>query len=137
MPDNGYVSMDINEHFDFIISCDIVLELTCVVYHSVHFVSIVYFFLFLLFSFRLGQRRSMNGGKGNAYRLLVGKPPLGRPRCRWVKSANGRDSVPSPINLWPCHALCIYFLIFYIFIEVDIFYNAHYNSAGNIATRLL
>jgi hypothetical protein len=28
------------------------------------------------------------GKKGNAYRLLVGKPegkrPLGRPRCRWV-----------------------------------------------------
>jgi hypothetical protein len=28
------------------------------------------------------------GEKGNAYRLLVGKPkgkiPLGRPRCRWV-----------------------------------------------------
>jgi hypothetical protein len=30
----------------------------------------------------------MNGGKKNAYRILVGKPegkrPLGRPRCRWV-----------------------------------------------------
>jgi hypothetical protein len=28
------------------------------------------------------------GEKGNAYRILVGKPegkrPLGRPRCRWV-----------------------------------------------------
>jgi hypothetical protein len=23
-------------------------------------------------------------GKLNAYRLLVGKRPLGRPRCRWV-----------------------------------------------------
>lgn len=29
-----------------IISCDIVLELSCVVCHSVHFVSIVYFFFF-------------------------------------------------------------------------------------------
>jgi hypothetical protein len=31
---------------------------------------------------------STNGGKKNAYRILVGKPegkrPLGRPRCRWV-----------------------------------------------------
>jgi hypothetical protein len=26
-------------HFDFFISCDIALELSCVVYHSVHFVS--------------------------------------------------------------------------------------------------
>jgi hypothetical protein len=30
----------------------------------------------------------MNGGKRNAYRILVGKPEakrlLGRPRCRWV-----------------------------------------------------
>jgi hypothetical protein len=25
-----------------------------------------------------------NGGKRNAYRLLVGKRPLGRPRRRWV-----------------------------------------------------
>jgi hypothetical protein len=24
------------------------------------------------------------GEKRNAYRLLVGKRPLGRPRCRWV-----------------------------------------------------
>jgi hypothetical protein len=48
MPGNGYVSMDINEHFDSIISCDIVLELTCVVYDSVHFVSIVYFCLFFI-----------------------------------------------------------------------------------------
>jgi hypothetical protein len=24
------------------------------------------------------------GEKRNAYRFLVGKPPLGRPRCRWV-----------------------------------------------------
>jgi hypothetical protein len=30
------------------------------------------------------------GEKGNAYRILVGKPegkrPLGRPKCRWVDS---------------------------------------------------
>jgi hypothetical protein len=33
---------------------------------------------------------STNGGKGNAYRILVGKPegtrPLGRPRHSWVGS---------------------------------------------------
>jgi hypothetical protein len=32
----------------------------------------------------------MNGEKGNACRILVGKPegkrPLGRPRCRWVNN---------------------------------------------------
>jgi hypothetical protein len=36
----------------------------------------------------VGGACSPNGGKGNAYRLLVGKPegkrPLGRPRSRWV-----------------------------------------------------
>jgi hypothetical protein len=36
----------------------------------------------------MGEAYSMNGEKGNAYRLLVGKPegkrPLGRPRRRWV-----------------------------------------------------
>jgi hypothetical protein len=38
----------------------------------------------------------MNGGKRNAYRLLVGKPegrrPLGRPRHRWVNNIR-RDLV--------------------------------------------
>jgi hypothetical protein len=28
----------------------------------------------------------MNGEKSNTYRLLVGKRPLGRPRCRWVEN---------------------------------------------------
>jgi hypothetical protein len=36
----------------------------------------------------MGGSCSTNGEKGNAYRLLVGKPegkrPLGRPRRRWV-----------------------------------------------------
>jgi hypothetical protein len=36
----------------------------------------------------MGGACSTNGGKRNAYRLLVGKPegktPLGRPRRRWV-----------------------------------------------------
>jgi hypothetical protein len=36
----------------------------------------------------MGGTCSTNGGKRNAYRLLVEKPegkrPLGRPRCRWV-----------------------------------------------------
>jgi hypothetical protein len=36
----------------------------------------------------MGGVCSTNGEKGNAYRLLVGKPeggrPLGRPRRRWV-----------------------------------------------------
>jgi hypothetical protein len=36
----------------------------------------------------MGGACSTNGGKRNAYRILVGKPegkrPLGRPRCRWV-----------------------------------------------------
>jgi hypothetical protein len=39
-------------------------------------------------SYEMGGACSMNGAKGNMYRLLVGKPegkrPLGRPRCRWV-----------------------------------------------------
>jgi hypothetical protein len=36
----------------------------------------------------MGRAYITNGMKGNAYRLLVGKPegkrPLGRPRCKWV-----------------------------------------------------
>jgi hypothetical protein len=36
----------------------------------------------------MGRACSKNGGEGNAYRILVGKPkgrrPLGRPRHRWV-----------------------------------------------------
>jgi hypothetical protein len=36
----------------------------------------------------MGRAWSLNGGKMNAYRVLVGKPegkgPLGRPRCGWV-----------------------------------------------------
>jgi hypothetical protein len=36
----------------------------------------------------MGGARRTNGGKRNAYRILVGKPegkkPLGRPRRRWV-----------------------------------------------------
>jgi hypothetical protein len=36
----------------------------------------------------MGRACSSNGGKKNAYSLLVGKPegkrPLGRPRSRWV-----------------------------------------------------
>jgi hypothetical protein len=35
----------------------------------------------------MGVACSTNGEKGNAYRLLVGKPegrPLGRPRRRWL-----------------------------------------------------
>jgi hypothetical protein len=36
----------------------------------------------------MGRACSTNGGKRNAYRILVGKPegkrPLGRPRRRWV-----------------------------------------------------
>jgi hypothetical protein len=36
----------------------------------------------------MGRVYSMNGEKGNAYMILVGKPeekrPLGRPRRRWV-----------------------------------------------------
>jgi hypothetical protein len=36
----------------------------------------------------MGGACSTNGGKRNAYRLLMGKPdgrrPLGRPRCRWL-----------------------------------------------------
>jgi hypothetical protein len=32
----------------------------------------------------MGGPCSTNGEKRNAYRLLVGKRPLGRPRCRWV-----------------------------------------------------
>jgi hypothetical protein len=36
----------------------------------------------------MGMACSTNGGKRNAYRILVGKPegnrPLGRPRRRWV-----------------------------------------------------
>jgi hypothetical protein len=59
MPGNGYVSMDINEHFDFIISCDTGLELTCDVYHSVCFVNIVYFFLFHCLSFRSFREYSL------------------------------------------------------------------------------
>jgi hypothetical protein len=38
--------------FDLFILCDIALEVSYVVYHSVHFVSIVYFFFFHCFSFR-------------------------------------------------------------------------------------
>jgi hypothetical protein len=38
----------------------------------------------------MGRASSTNGEKGNAYRILVGKPegkrPLGRPRRRWVDS---------------------------------------------------
>jgi hypothetical protein len=36
----------------------------------------------------MGSSYSTNGQKGNAYRILVGKPegerPVGRPRRRWV-----------------------------------------------------
>jgi hypothetical protein len=32
----------------------------------------------------MGGACSTNGEKRNAYRLLVGKRPLGRPRRRWV-----------------------------------------------------
>jgi hypothetical protein len=32
----------------------------------------------------MGEPCSTNGEKRNAYRLLVGKRPLGRPRRRWV-----------------------------------------------------
>jgi hypothetical protein len=32
----------------------------------------------------MGGPCNTNGEKRNAYRLLVGKRPLGRPRCRWV-----------------------------------------------------
>jgi hypothetical protein len=32
----------------------------------------------------MGGPCSTNGEKRNAYRLLVGKRPLGRPRRRWV-----------------------------------------------------
>jgi hypothetical protein len=32
----------------------------------------------------MGGARSMNGEKRNAYGLLVGRTPLGRPRSMWV-----------------------------------------------------
>jgi hypothetical protein len=36
----------------------------------------------------MGRECSMNGAKGNAFTILVGKPegkrPLGRPRRRWL-----------------------------------------------------
>jgi hypothetical protein len=36
----------------------------------------------------MARNVARNGEKGNAYRILVGKPegnrPLGRPRCWWV-----------------------------------------------------
>jgi hypothetical protein len=38
----------------------------------------------------MGGPCSTNGEKWNAYRLLVGKRPLGRPRHRWVDN-NKRD----------------------------------------------
>jgi hypothetical protein len=31
----------------------------------------------------MGRACSTNGEKRNTYRILVGKRPLGRPRCRW------------------------------------------------------
>jgi hypothetical protein len=38
----------------------------------------------------MGRACGTNGGKRNAYRILVGKPerkrPLGRPRRRWVNN---------------------------------------------------
>jgi hypothetical protein len=38
----------------------------------------------------MGRACGTNGEKGNAYRILVGKPegkrPLGRPRRRWVNN---------------------------------------------------
>jgi hypothetical protein len=41
--------------------------------------------LFLIKEDEMGRARSTNGGKRNAYRILVGNPegkrPLGRPRC--------------------------------------------------------
>jgi hypothetical protein len=40
----------------------------------------------------MGRACSTNGGKRNAYRILMGKPegkrPLGRPRHRWVNYIN-------------------------------------------------
>jgi hypothetical protein len=37
----------------------------------------------------MGGACSINGGKRDLYRLLLGKPEgrrlLGRPRCRWIK----------------------------------------------------
>jgi hypothetical protein len=43
----------------------------------------VYLFLLILYRYVLTRM----GGKGGAYRILVGRPevrrPLGRPRCRW------------------------------------------------------
>jgi hypothetical protein len=36
----------------------------------------------------MGRTCSTNGEKRNAYRILVGKRPLGRPRCRWVDKIN-------------------------------------------------
>jgi hypothetical protein len=33
---------------------------------------------------RWASHETRIGEKRNAYRLLVGKRPLGRPRCRWV-----------------------------------------------------
>jgi hypothetical protein len=51
----------------------------------------------------MGRVCSKNGGEGDAYRILVGKPefkkPLGRQRCRWVNNNKmdlreiGRDGV--------------------------------------------
>jgi hypothetical protein len=36
----------------------------------------------------MGRACNTNGGKRNAYRILMGNPernrPLGRPRCKWV-----------------------------------------------------
>jgi hypothetical protein len=38
----------------------------------------------------MGEECSTNGGKRNAYRIVVGKPagkrPMGRPRRRWVNN---------------------------------------------------
>jgi hypothetical protein len=47
-------------------------------------------FVCFCFCIRISERRTSHEGhvKGNAYRILVGRPegkrPLGRPRCRWV-----------------------------------------------------
>jgi hypothetical protein len=65
-------------HFDFIISCDTALELSCVVYHSVHFVSIVYFFLFPLFSISFFNSSSF-------FSVIRGGIELCRLICVWIK----------------------------------------------------
>ena len=50
----------------------------------------------------MGRASSQNGGRWGAFRILTGKPtgkrPLGRPRRRWVDSAQDRNCWRALVN---------------------------------------